>query len=176
MPSFEKKKKSYFFSMGVFYTLIRGWNQKKCPQTFQILPFKSSAIILPTKILQELTFSCHWKMLMSNLCHSEFWFFENSLPNISYSPYQFPASTSHLIIPTWVHHLHCCSIPVSSLDCCLLFLELWELGVAKVKHHVCNDELHFWWTSVKIPVQSSCISQSICRVQCRLYPDSFKPL
>ena len=70
MPSFEKKKNLYFFSMGVFYTLIRGWNQKKFPQTFQILLFRSSAIILPTKILQKLTFSCHWKMLMSTLCHS----------------------------------------------------------------------------------------------------------
>ena len=32
--------------------------------------FRSSAIILPTKILQKFTFSCHWKMLMSTLCHS----------------------------------------------------------------------------------------------------------
>ena len=56
--------------MGVFYTLIGGWNQKKFPQTFQILLFRSSAIILPAKILEKLTFSCHWKMLMSTLCHS----------------------------------------------------------------------------------------------------------
>ena len=56
--------------MVVFYTLIRGWIQKKCSQTFQILLFRSSAIILPTKNLQELTFSCHGKMLMSTLCHS----------------------------------------------------------------------------------------------------------
>ena len=70
MPGLEAKKFLYFFSTVVFYTLIRGCNKKIFPESFQILLFRSSAIIKSTKLLQKLTFLWQWKFLMSTLCHS----------------------------------------------------------------------------------------------------------
>ena len=68
---------------------------------FQILPFKSSAIILPTKILQKLTFSCHWKMLMSTLCHSVT---KKHIVSVSFSRYFYdggPDLTSTILSQCW---------------------------------------------------------------------------
>ena len=42
MPSFEEKNFSYFFSMGVFSTLLRGCNKKIFAHIFQIFLFRLS--------------------------------------------------------------------------------------------------------------------------------------
>jgi len=55
MHGFEAKKFSYFFSIGVFYTLVRGCNKEIYPQNFQILLLWSTRMVKPTKLLQKLT-------------------------------------------------------------------------------------------------------------------------
>ena len=68
MTGFEEKKFSYFFPMGVFYTLSGGAIRKYFHKLSKF--YRSSAMVKTKKLLQKLIFLWQWKSLVSTWSHS----------------------------------------------------------------------------------------------------------